>query len=130
MSTIDWLAVLRKAASDIAANAPPPAGAPFAVADLAPLLEDLQTRLPAIVAAVRAHQGAITGVGDILDALRAAGATWAGELESALYATHGLLAAAEAWLPTIVGALRAFAPEPVDSPVSPRDPTQFSRGGH
>lgn len=123
MPAIDWLAVLRKAASDIAANAPPPDGPPLSNADMAAMLT---AALPEL-ALLQAHRGAVTALGDVLAGIDA---PWAGEFRRGLFAAFALATTAEGWIPTIVGALKAFAPEPVDSPVSPRDPTQFSRGGH
>lgn len=121
----DWgqlLNAARKMADDIKANKPPPP--PAASADLADVLDRINASLPAVITALRAHQGVLTAADDLLQVLSHAGVTWAATADAAVLAAPGALSDAQKWLPTILWALTAIAPA---SPGLP-DATQGARG--
>lgn len=113
MKIPDWGSLLRaiqKALDDIKANAPPPP--PAASADLADVLDQINAHLPAVITALRAHQGVLAGADDLLSVLAGAGVTWAADLDAAVLAAPGALTDAQKWLPTILWALTTFAAAP------------------
>ena len=105
-------ASLKRAAEDIKANAPLPAPPP-STGSIVDLAKAIQADLPIVSAFLADHQGAATGIADLLAALDADGVPHAGELRLAILHAPGILAQAEHWLPIIIGALSAFGPAPV-----------------
>lgn len=88
-------AALTQAADDLRLNAPSRAAPSMSGADAAAALEALQAKLPAIIAALKAHPGVITAAEDVLDVLKADGVAWAAPAEDAIEAAPGVLAEAE-----------------------------------
>lgn len=99
---------VQKMVEDIKSNAPPPP--PTASADLADVLDHINANLPAVITALRAHQGVLTAADDLLALLSKAGIPYAGDLDAAVLAAPGVLNDAQKWLPTILWALTTFAP--------------------
>ena len=111
MKIPDWGAILRtvqKMAEDLKFNTPPPP--PAASADLADVLDHVNAQLPAIITALRAHQGVLTAADDLLALLNKAGIPYAGDLDAAVLAVPGAASNSQKWLPTILWALTAFQP--------------------
>jgi hypothetical protein len=109
----DLMALVRafeQAEADYAANLPLPPAAPMSEADALAALTAAQPKIAALDAWVKAHPGAIRAAGRILTELGAQGFTWATELDTALSAGPGGLAAADSWLPTVIGGLGMFQP--------------------
>lgn len=109
---------VEKAVRDLKANKPLPPSIPPTDMEIVAGLTAFQARLPELIVALTKYPGAITGIVDILDALRQQGVPWAGDLETALQAAPGGLAAFENSLPTIIGLITAFSPA-----VDVREPT-------
>ncbi|MDE2106271.1 MAG: hypothetical protein KGL39_54125 [Patescibacteria group bacterium] len=109
----DWGAAfntLRKAAVDLEANVPLPPGPPMTLDEVAATLRSAQPFLAALDGWVKSRPGAIRAMLDILAAMEAQGAPWATELYGVVSQGPGGLAAAEQWLPTVIGALGMFDP--------------------
>lgn len=121
------LAAVRQAVDDVRENRAPPAAVPNPHG-LADALERLNANLPAVITTLRTHQGEITGAADILAALAKAGVPHAADIEAALLAAPGALAAAEKWLPVILPFVTGgiFAPAPRGGP--PIAEADWSRG--
>lgn len=111
MKLPDWGSLLRavqKAADDIKANRPPPP--PVGSGDLADMLDQINAQLPAIITALRSHQGVLTAADDILAVLSEAGVTWATTADNAVLTAPGAFASAQKWLPMLIWELSAFHP--------------------
>lgn len=109
----DLLALLRsieQAEADFTANAPLPPAAPMSEADALAALKAAQPKIAALDAWVTARPGAVRALGRVLAELGSQGFTWAAELDSALSAGPGALAAADSWAPTVINALSMFQP--------------------
>lgn len=106
------LNTLRLAAADFEANAPLPVGPAMSSADALAALKSAGPFLAALDGWVKSRPGAIRAMLDILKAMEAQGVPWATELYGVVSAAPGGLAAAESWLPTIIGALAAIQPAP------------------
>lgn len=122
----DLPALLRaaeQAEADIKANAPLPPVVPLTEADALAAFKAAQPKIDALDAWVKAYPGALRALGRILAELGAQGFTWASELDTALSAGPGALAAEESWAPTIIGLLTTFAPAPI-----PIDGARFGDG--
>ena len=107
---------IQKTVDDFIANKPLAPSQPMTSAALAAALTQLQSELPAIIAAINARPGVIRGADDILEALDAQGYAWAAQVETAIDAAPGALSAAVGWFPYILGALGAFQPAPIGIP--------------
>ena len=111
----DWgaaLNTLRIAAADLEANTPLSVGPPMTMADTLAALQSAQPFLAALDAWVKSRPGAIRALMDILKGMEAQGVPWATELYGVASQAPGGLDAAEAWLPTVIGALAAIQPAP------------------
>ena len=111
MSLFTWgalVATFRQMAVHLKSNSPPPP--PAESADLADALDHIATNLPAVITALRAHQGVLTATDDLLRLLAGAGVSWASTADAAVLAAPGALTDAQKWLPTILWALTAFQP--------------------
>lgn len=105
-----------KAFRDVAVNAAPKPAVELTGAQIAASLTSLQARLPAIIAAMKAYQGVIAGVEDVLDALSSAGIPYAAQVEAGLEAAPNALAQAQSWLPWVLPFLNGgYGERPLDS---------------
>lgn len=106
----NWAALFLEALADIKVNKPIPPAPPLTEAQIQALLSAVQADLPTLAAKVQANPGLITAAGRVLAALDAQGEAWAGTLKAALDALPGGLAAAEQYIPTVLGLITAFSP--------------------
>lgn len=104
------LVAIEKAEADYKANAPLPPAEPMSEADALAALKAAQPKIAALDAWVKAHPGAVRALGRILGELSAQGFTWATELDAALSAGPGALAAADSWVPTVISAFSWVQP--------------------
>ncbi len=111
MTALDWGAIAQ-AAADIRANKAPPTLAGIDAPNLAATFDHLQAVLPEWIAALKAHQGVLTGLGDVLAAMSKAGVPHAAEIETAVVALPGALETADRWLPWILPFLGGGADGP------------------
>ena len=115
---VDWGAVIRQFIADINVNRAPPS-ATFDPSSIANTLSRINAALPAVIQTLRAHQGVITGVADLLAAMSRAGVPHASDIEAAVLETPGLLAEVEEWLPWVLPVLSggaSSAPAPIGIP--------------
>lgn len=115
----DWgafIASLQKAAADLKQNRPLAPVYPPSNAQIAAALNAAAPYLVELAAAIEAHPGAIRAIDDVLEALKARGFAWAGDLEAAINAAPGGLQEVESWLPFVASMLVTFAPAPTWEP--------------
>ena len=115
----DWSVPIRKfiqAFEDARANKPRPASPPMTGAERSALIAKAEVLLPHVKAWLAAHPGDLTAIDDLLDALTAAGLTWASALKAGVDAAPDLIAEANEWLPALKFLLGEFAPPPVAAP--------------
>jgi hypothetical protein len=108
------LSALPQAIADAKANVAPPA--PLSAGSIADMLDEANAELPALVAALRAHQGELTGAAVVLHSLAVAGAPYAEAIRQIVLEAPIIMAAAEIWLPRALLALRMFSPSPPPQP--------------
>jgi len=111
----DLMALVRaieQAEADYAANLPLPPAAQMSEADILAAFKAAQPKIDKLNAFVVAHPGAIRGLGRVLAELKAQGFAWAGELDEALSAGTGALAAEGSWAPTIIAGFSMIQPAP------------------
>ena len=114
---VDWGAVFAKITADVENNVAPPVGH-LDPASFADVLARVHASLPAWIGALRAHQGVVTGLADLLAAMNKAGVPHAADVEALVLAIPGLAAKAESWawvLPLLAGG-GPFAPAPTYTP--------------
>ena len=105
-----------KAFEDEKRNAPRPAAPPMTGAQRSALLAKAEVLLPHVKAWLAAHPGDLTAIDDLLDALTAAGFSWASALKAGVDAAPGLIAEANEWLPALKFLLGEVAPAPIGIP--------------